>query len=128
MPFRIIAGILGFFFFVQGISWLRNPKAAAEALGMPLLEGAGRSTQIGDISGFFLCLGGFALYGAYAQNAAFVRASACLVGLVSITRTIAWAIHDAPFTVWFIAVEVIASAALFFAASRVGAASRSGSA
>lgn len=119
MPFRILAGVLGAFFLLQGLQWLVTPAASAAALGMELLEGVGRSTQIGDISNFFLCAGAFALYGAYRQNTAYLRASGCLIGLVSVTRTIAWAFHDAPFTTFFIVVEVITGVALFFAAARL---------
>ena len=120
MPYRIAAGLLGLFFFVQGINWLANPAAAAGGLGMPLLEGMARSTQIGDLAGFFLCVGGFALFGAYSFRSDFLRAAGILVGLSSITRTIAWAFHDAPFATAFITIEVLAGSALFFCASRVG--------
>lgn len=121
MPFRIVVGVFGAFFLLQGIQWLATPGAAAEALGMPLLEGAARSTQVGDLSGFFLCLGGFALYGAYAQNPSYVRAAGCLVGIVAITRTIAWAFHDATFATFFIGVEVVSGVTLLLLASRIGA-------
>ena len=121
MPFRIIAGAIGAFFLLQGLNWLGNPAGAATALGMPLLEGVGRSTQVGDISAFFLCLGGFALYGAYRSNAFWLRAAACLIGLPAVTRTLVWAFHDAPFPIAFIGVEAIASVVLFFAASRISA-------
>jgi len=119
MPFRIISGVLGLFFLLQGITWLIDPAGAAEALGMPLLEGIGRSTQIGDSSGFFLCLGAFALFGAYRMQSAWLRAAGSLVGIVAITRTIAWAAHDAAFPVPFVAVEVVAGSLLFLAASRM---------
>lgn len=121
MPARIVAGLLGAFFFVQGLNWLGNPGAAAEGLGMPLLDGMARSTQIGDLSGFFLCLGGFALFGAYKSDPTWLRAAGILVGLVAVTRTIAWGAHDAPFATVFITVEVIAGSALIIAASRLGA-------
>ena len=121
MAFRVIAGVLGAFFLVQGVNWLIAPYDAAGALGMLLLDELGRSTQIGDLASFFICLGGFAMYGAYARNPSFLRASGCLVGLVAVTRTIAWAFHGAAFTALFIAVEVIAGAAFFFLATRVGA-------
>ena len=121
MPFRFLAGVLGAFFFIQGVQWLISPATAAAALAMPLLDGAARSTQVGDLSGFFLCLGGFALYGAYAQNASFVRAAGCLVGIVAFTRTIAWAVHDADFATAFIPIELIAGSLLLFASTRIGA-------
>ena len=119
MPFRILAGVLGSFFLLQGFDWLRAPVGAAEGLGMPLLDDIGRSTQIGDISAFFLCLGGFALYGAYRIQPAWIRASGFLVGLAAVTRTIAWGVHDAAFPVAFIGVEIVASSLLFLAAWRM---------
>ena len=115
----VIVGILGAFFLLQGINWLVSPGAAAEALGMPLLDGAARSTQVGDLAGFFLCLGGMAIYGAYRSAPTWIRASGCLVGIVAITRTIAWLFHDADFTTLFIAVEVIAGATLLFLARKI---------
>lgn len=121
MPFRIIAGVLGLFFFLQGINWLIDPASAAEGLGMPLLEGVGRSTQIGDLSGFFLCLGGFAVYGAYRIRPPWLRAAGCLVGIAAFTRTMAWAAHDAAFPVVFIVIELVAGGLLLLAASRLEA-------
>ena len=120
MAFRIIPGILGVFFLTQGLGWLADPAGAAEGLGMPLLDGLARSTQVGDMAGFFICLGGFALFGAYRENPAFLRAAGILVGMSSITRTIAWAAHDTDFATQFIAIEVICGAVLLFSASRVG--------
>lgn len=119
MAFRVLAGALGLFFFVQGLQWLISPATAAAGLGMPLLEGMARSTQIGDLSGFFLCLGGFALYGAYRCEPAWLRAAGILVGLVGFTRTIAWAAHDATFPAPIIAIEFIAGSLLLLAATRV---------
>ena len=119
MAFRILPGLLGAFFLLQGSIWLVDPGGAAEGLGMPLLDGAARSTQIGDLSGFFLCLGGFALYGAIRVRPDFVRAAGCLVGLVAVTRTIAWAVHGAAFTTQFILIEVVCGALLGLSASRL---------
>lgn len=121
MPFRIIPGVLGAFFFLQGLMWLVDPAGTAEGLGMPLLDGIGRSTQIGDMAGFFLCLGGFAAFGAYRSNPGFVRCAGFLVGLSSITRTIAWAAHGADFATQFIVIEIIAGGTLLFCASRLDA-------
>ena len=120
MAFRIIPGILGAFFLLQGLGWLADPASAAAGLGMPLLDGLGRSTQVGDLAGFFICLGGFALFGAYRENPSFLRAAGILVGMSSITRTIAWAAHDADFATEFIVIELVCGAALLFCASRVG--------
>ena len=45
------------FFLFTGFQWLVSPDAAASALMMPLLDGAGRSSQISDIGGLFLGMG-----------------------------------------------------------------------
>lgn len=53
----VIVALPGILFVVTGLRWLVDPASAAGQLGMPLLDGVGRSSQIGDISGFFLTLG-----------------------------------------------------------------------
>lgn len=118
MPLRIVSGILGFLFFVQGIQWVAQPAVAAEGLGMTLLEGMGRSTQIGDFGGFFLSLGGMILLGAYGANAQWLRAAALLLGSAAAVRVVAWAAHGAPLAVEFIGIEVVVTAILLFIASR----------
>ena len=52
--FRIVAALPGLVMLLLGVGWVTDPAGAAEGLGMPLLEGAGRSTQIGDFGSFFL--------------------------------------------------------------------------
>lgn len=121
MAFRILPGVLGAFFALQGLMWLVDPAGAADGLGMPLLDGLARSTQIGDLSGFFLCLGGFALWGAYRSAPAYVRCAGCLVGLSSVTRTIAWAAHGADFALQFIVIEIVCGGLLLFSAARLEA-------
>jgi hypothetical protein len=53
MAWRVIAGIIGALFLVNAAGWLVNPLSASVGLGMPLLDGVARSTQIGDIGGLF---------------------------------------------------------------------------
>ena len=69
MALRVVAGIIGAFFLIQGINWIVIPAAAAEALGMPLLDGLGRSSQVGDMASFFLTIGTMSLLGAARSNA-----------------------------------------------------------
>ena len=57
MLYRIIPGLVAALLATTAISWLFDPTAAAAGLGMPYLEGIGRSTQVGDFSAFFVFLG-----------------------------------------------------------------------
>jgi hypothetical protein len=118
MPLRVVAGILGIFFLLQGVNWILSPASAAEALGMPLLEGVGRSTQIGDAGGFFVALAAMILLGAYGSNGQWLRGGAMMLGTAAILRTLAWLVHGADFTPTFIGIEVVCTATLLFVASR----------
>ena len=122
MATRIITGVIGLFFFAQGIHWIADPVAAADALGMTLLEGIGRSTQIGDIGGFFIALGGMVVFGAFHSSPNWLRAGAIMLGSAAIVRTLAWLLHDAPLTVDFVGVELLCTGGLVLAASRFAAA------
>ena len=121
MALRVVAGIIGLFFLIQGINWIIIPGAAAEALGMPLLDGLGRSSQIGDMASFFLTLGTMSLLGAVRSNPLWLCGSAMLLGGAAIMRTLAWLLHDAAFAGIFIGVEIAAAAVLLFVASRFSA-------
>ncbi len=121
MAFRILAGLLGALFLFQGLGWIIDAKSAAEGLGMPLLDGLARSTQVGDLTGFFLCLGGFGLWGAYRQAPTWLRAAGLLLLGAAFGRSLAALVSGAPFATEFVAIEVVAGGLFFLAASRIGA-------
>ncbi|MCR9096100.1 MAG: hypothetical protein NXI30_17890 [bacterium] len=120
MAFRILGGLLGAFFFLQGLGWIIDAKGAAEGLGMPLLDGMARSTQVGDLTGFFLCLGGFGLWGAYRQAPTWIRAAGLLLFGAAFGRTLAAVVSGADFATQFIAIEVVTGSLFFLAAAKVG--------
>ena len=122
MAFRVLAGIIGAFYLIQGIQWIVSPASSAEALGMPLLDGLGRSTQVGDMASFFLTLGTMSLIGARRSNPVWLYGGAMLLGGAAIMRTLAWLLHDAAFAGVFIGVEVVSAGVLLFVASRFDAA------
>lgn len=124
MAYRIGAGIIGAFYLIQGINWIARPAAAAEALGMPLLDGIGRSTQIGDMSSFFLTIGSLGLIGGLRSNPLWLHAAAGLLGTAAVVRTLAWLLHDAPLASVFIGVEIVSATAFVLVGSRFGRASR----
>ena len=61
---RVVAGLLGTLFLINGLQWIIAPANIAAQLGMPLLEGVGLSTQIGDMGSFFITVGAMTLIGA----------------------------------------------------------------
>ena len=56
-PLRLSILLLGALFALQGLAWLVDPTRVAAGLGMVLLDGLGRSTQIGDFASFFAMAG-----------------------------------------------------------------------
>ncbi|HIF94235.1 MAG: hypothetical protein ABGX04_06710 [Myxococcales bacterium] len=122
MALRAIAGLIGALFLVQTAGWILDPATAAEGLGMPLLDGLARSTQIGDFTSFFLALGSMAMLGAIRSNGTWLRASAILLGGAAIMRTLAWAIHDAELATELIVIEAALAIVLLAIASRFDAA------
>lgn len=115
-PLRIAVALLGAFFTIQGLGWLVDPARAATSLGMPYLEGIGRSTQVGDFASFFLCAGIAMLLGARPGRSSALWFPAALVGGAALTRTLAWLLHGADFAWLFVAVEVATAAVLVRAA------------
>jgi hypothetical protein len=120
-PLRILTLLVGAFFAVQGVGWLANPSGAAQGLAMPLLDGLGRSTQVGDFAAFFLAIGATTLFGARAGHAKLLLVPAGILGAAAAGRSIAWAAHGADFATVFISVEVAAAAFLAFASTRLDA-------
>ena len=118
---RIAVAVLGGFFTLQGIGWLLLPARAAEGLGMPLLDGLGRSTQIGDFAAFFLVGGIAMLLGSRPGRARWLRFPAALIGGAAVTRSLAWLLHGADFAALFITVEIGTFVLLWYAAGRLDA-------
>ena len=115
---RNLTLLLGAGFFLQGIVWIVAPARAAESLGMPLLDGLGRSTQIGDFAAFFLTAGGVILAGSRPGHARLLLVPAGMLASAAVVRTLAWLVHGAAFAPAFIPVEVVAAILLGLAARR----------
>ena len=63
MAAKILAGLVALLMGITAVGWLTDPASAAEGLGMPLLDGIGRSTQVGDFSAFFVGVTTFCVLG-----------------------------------------------------------------
>lgn len=116
MIFRVLAGICGLVAAYQGLNWVFGPVGTAQALRMPLLDGVARSNQISAHSAFFLCIGGFALFGALREQVTWLRAGAMLPLVSAAVRIVAWAMHDAPLAPFFVGVELVMSVILLLSA------------
>lgn len=121
MAFRVVTGLVGVFFSLQALQWIFLPEAAAEGLGMPLLDGVGRSTQVGDMTAFFLGVAAMIGIGVLRQRRTWLHAASLLLGGAAVGRTLAWAVHGADFATQFIAAEVIMVGMLLYAASKAPA-------
>lgn len=113
---RLIVGFIGLLFLSMGLRWLLAPAGIAAELGMPLLDGVGRSTQIGDLSAFFITLGICVLIALSTRNSQWYYPAILLLGLTAFGRVIAWLIHDAALPLQIIAPEIIFSVILLVAA------------
>lgn len=117
---KVLAAIASTVLLVSGLRWLVDPAGAAAGLGMPLLEGVGRSTQIGDLTAFFVVGGGFGLLGLIRGNGSLLYTPAALVGAAALFRILATVLHDAALATQMIAVEAVMLVVFVAAAQRPG--------
>jgi hypothetical protein len=108
--------LLGAFFTLQGVVWILAPGRAASGLGMPLLDGLARSTQVGDLAAFFLTAGATMLLGSRRGRARLLLVPAGMLAVAAVVRTVAWIVHGAALAGAFIAIEVVVAALLVVAA------------
>jgi hypothetical protein len=106
---RILAAIPGLPMLLIGVGLVLQPEQAVNNLNMPLLEGLALSTQLGDMTAFFLCAAAFIFMGAYHAAPRWLLAGAALFIVAAFARTLAWQVHGAGFATESIAVELIST-------------------
>ena len=116
---RIVAGLVGILFFLNGLQWIISPANVAESLGMPLLEGVGLSTQIGDLGSCFITVGAMTLIGAITTTRHWFYAPSILLLVAALYRTLSTVLYGAPFVMSAILVEVVVGLFLIFAGSKI---------
>ena len=116
---RIVAGLVGILFFLNGLQWIISPANVAASLGMPLLEGVGLSTQIGDLGSFFITVGAMTLIGAITTTRHWFYAPSMLLLVAALYRTLSTILYGAPFVMSAILVEVVVGLFLIFAGSKI---------
>ena len=116
---KIFVAIVALFLTISGINWIVDPAAAAAGLGMPILEGVGRSSLIGDMTAFFLTLSSCLFIALISGNRVWFYPSIMLLGIAAVARILSWLLHDAAFAADMIAFEVIVASILLFASRKL---------
>jgi hypothetical protein len=102
---------------VLGLRWLVDPAGVAPSLGLTLETGFGLSSQIADLSAFFLVAGLSILIAVFTRTRNWFYPPAMLLLIAATGRLVAWIAHGASFVPQTIAFEV-AIAVLLLIASR----------
>jgi hypothetical protein len=105
-------------FIVTGLRWLVAPAGVAPQFGLELAVGLGLSSQVGDMSGFFITLGVCILLGLATERRIWFYPAILLLSITALGRTVAWLLHDAALA-RFILVELVVSVLLWVASRRL---------
>ena len=116
---KVVVLLCGVLFLVTGLRWLLAPAGVAPEFGLALSTGVGLSSQIGDMSAFFLTLGVCILMGLTSQPTIWYYPPIILLSLTAVGRVLAWLLHDAALATGLIAPEVIVALILLIASRRL---------
>ncbi|MGF1510368.1 MAG: hypothetical protein ACFB9M_12790 [Myxococcota bacterium] len=115
---NFILGLFAIIFLLIGLGWLVAPSLVGRQLGMPLLDGVGLSTQIGDLASLFLTLALCILLALKSGIRIWFYPAIMLLSLTAVGRVLAWALHGAALALDLIGIEVVVASLLFFASRR----------
>ena len=118
---RLLVLLCGILFLVTGLRWLLAPAGVAPEFGLVLGSGVGLSSQVGDMSAFFLTLGVCILMGLTTQRTLWYYPPIILLSLTAVGRILAWLLHDAALATNLIAPEIIVALILLAASRRLPA-------
>ncbi len=107
MMARVLAVLVALLMGSLAVGWVFDPASAAENLGMPLLDGIGRSTQVGDFAALFVSATVLCLVGAITQETPWLYSTSLLLGTAALFRTTAWAFHGADLAIASIVAELV---------------------
>ena len=115
---QILVLLPAILFVVMGVRWLVDPAGVAPEFGLALGEGLGLSSQVGDMSGYFLTLGICMLAALVSGRRVWYYPPMLLLLLTAVGRVIAWLLHDAVLAPQ-IAAEIVVAVILLVAARRL---------
>ncbi len=116
---KVLVLLPAILFLVIGLRWLVAPAGVAPQFGLILQHGVGLSSQVGDMSAFFLLLGICMLTALVSGRRSWYYPPIILLSLTAVGRTLAWLLHDAALAVDLIAPEVIVALILLVASRRL---------
>ena len=111
-----LSGILGVVLAIIALRWILSPEDSANSLGMVLLEGAGRNTQIRDFTALFASTSIFCFISITTRQYQWIFSSGIVFSLVALISVLASQIHDAPLTYSSLIAEIIFAVMAFTSA------------
>ena len=103
-----------------GLRWLVDPAGIAPEFGLSLLNGLGLSSQVGNMSAFFLTAGICMLLGVVLKETTWFYPPLMLFLLTAAGRMIAWLAQGATLALQMIAIELVIGTILIVAVYRLG--------
>ncbi len=117
--FNIFLIIPATIFLFIGFSWIVSPESAATSLSIPLLEGAGLNTQIGDIGGLFLGMGLIVMTSVVTRKSDLLLAVSTILACIAVYRLLSFTVHNATLVYDAILLEVILATWFYIASKKM---------
>ena len=111
-----LSGILGLVLAIIALRWILSPEYSANALGMVLLDGAGKNTQIRDFTALFASTSIFCFLSITTRQYQWIFSSGIVFSLIALISVLASQLHDAPLTYSSLIAEIIFAVMAFTSA------------
>ena len=102
-----LSGILGVVLAIIALRWILFPEDSANSLGMVLLDGAGRNTQIRDFTALFASTSIFCFLSITTRQYQWIFSSGIVFSLIALISVLASQLHDAPLNYSSLIAEII---------------------
>ena len=104
---NILSGILGLVLTIIAIRWILLPEESANSLGMILLDGSGRNTQIRDFTSIFASTAIFCFLSIATKQFQWIFSSGIIFSIIATISITASQLHEAPITYSSLIAEII---------------------
>ena len=112
----MLSGILGLVLAIIALRWILSPEDSANSLGMILLDGAGRNTQIRDFTALFASTSIFCFLSIATKQFQWIFSSGIVFTLIALISVLASQLHDAPLSYSSLIAEIIFAVMAFTSA------------